>query len=381
MSSTPGRAGTALPPAAGLTLTILLLGACASVPTQSASMQTAPELAASATQLQLRSFEMGRALSTLIEQAADSIQTTSPDPVTRRTALLWKVSGIPLVQEAALRLDPLVAAVDLAAFTIQQLDYFTTGSGRDAFGPQQSIAVAAARESERIVLASAGRNLKSGRLSPQFAISVRQWAAEHPMHGPTLTRATILDSDWDALGLSAQSLQATIGNVDRTITNITYRLSFLNETLAKQARWNAELAMAEAMDSPRVDSIYGIGTATLGSVGTFLDSTPALLDRQREALMRDVDRQRVLAFQDIAAQVRVLEVTLAQERAALMAQVGQEREATLLAADSVVSRSLIQSEVALDRLLRKVLVGALLVVLALLGSGMLLIQRWKAVTT
>ncbi|MDH4132131.1 MAG: hypothetical protein OEV95_10045, partial [Gemmatimonadota bacterium] len=150
---------------------------------------------------------------------------------------------------------------------------------------------------------------------------------------------------------------------------------------AKQARWNAELAMAEAMDSPRVDSIYGIGTATLGSVGTFLDSTPALLDRQREALMRDVDRQRVLAFQDIAAQVRVLEVTLAQERAALMAQVGQEREATLLAADSVVSRSLIQSEVALDRLLRKVLVGALLVVLALLGSGMLLIQRWKAVTT
>jgi hypothetical protein len=344
-------------------------------------MLAAPKLTASATQLQLRSFEMGRTLSMLIEQAADSIRTTSAEPAVQRTALLWKVSGIPLVQEAALRLDPLVAAVDLIAFTIQQLDYFTTGSGHDAFGPEQSIAVAAARESERIVLASAGKSLENGQLSPQFEFHLRQWASEHPMHGPTLTRATILDSDWEVLGLSAQSLQATIGNVDRTLTNITYRLSYLNESLAQQARWNAELATDMAMDSPRVDSIYGMTTATLGSVGAFLDSTPALLDRQREALMRDVDRQRVLAFQDIAAQVHELEVTLGRERAALMAQVGQEREATFLAADSMVMRTMIQSEVALDRLLRKVLVGALLVVLALLGSGMLLIQRWKAVTT
>ena len=125
--------------------------------------------------------------------------------------------------------------------------------------------------------------------------------------------------------------------------------------------------------------MVGVTTATLGSVGAFLDSTPALLDRQREALMRDLDHQRVLAFRDIDAQVRALEVLLGQERAALMAQVGQEREATFLAADSMVGRSLIQSEAALDRLLRKVLVGAMLVVLALLGSGMLLIQRWKAV--
>jgi hypothetical protein len=110
------------------------------------------------------------------------------------------------------------------------------------------------------------------------------------MHGPTLTRASVLDSDWQALGLSAQSLQATIGNVDRTLVNITYRLSYLNETLAAQARWNAELSASRVMGSPRVDSILGMSTATLGSVGSFLDSAPTLLDRQREALMRDIDR-------------------------------------------------------------------------------------------
>jgi hypothetical protein len=61
-----------------------------------------------------------------------------------------------------------------------------------------------------------------------------------------------------------------------------------------------------------------------------------------------------------------------------MDQVGREREAAFLAADSVVMHSLIQSEAVMERLLQKILVGALIVVLALLGSGILLMKRWKA---
>jgi hypothetical protein len=128
--------------------------------------------------------------------------------------------------------------VDLLAFTWQQADYFSTGAGRDAFGPQQAIAVAAADESRRQADDLIRTSVRSGALSPEFEERLRQWTVAHPMHGPTLTRASVLASDWKALGLSSASLQATIGNVDRTLVNISYRLSYLNETLSAQARWN-----------------------------------------------------------------------------------------------------------------------------------------------
>ncbi len=381
MQLLPDGAGASLRGVVSLTIAVLAAGGCASVPSQSASMQAAPDLVVSANRLQLRTFELGRTLSTLIEQAADSIQAVSTDPVVQQRALLWKISGIPLVQEAALRIDPLVAGVDLIAFTVQQLGYLTTGSGREVFGPQQSIAVAAAAESERRALAVGASSVKGDTLRTVVEANMRRWAANHPMHGPNLTRASVLDSDWDALGLTEQSLQATIGNVDRTLANITYRLSYLNETLAEQARWNAELAVLLAMRSPRADSMFGMGVATLGSVGLFLDSTPTLLDRQREALMREVDHQRILAFADLATQVSQLEAALAAERRALMDQVRQERVAAFLAADSVVTRSLAASDAILRRLVLQIVAGALVVVLALLVSGMLLVKRWKTATT
>ena len=74
--------------------------------------------------------------------------------------------------------------------------------------------------------------------------------------------------------------------------NISYRLSYLRETLAAEARWNAQLAAEDALSAPRVDSLFGTGTATLQSVGRLADDTPALIAHEREALMADIDRQR-----------------------------------------------------------------------------------------
>ncbi len=370
-------------------ITATAIGSCARVPTQSASMAASPQVAVSASQLQLQAFEMGRNLSTIIEQAADSIQLASADPAVRRNALLLKISAIPLIQEAALRNDPHVAAVDLLAFTIQLSDYLTTGSGRASFGSEQPIAVAGAATAERQAMKLVAGSLTSGRMPDSAEANLRRWAAGRPMQGPALRRASILESDWQALGLSDNSFMATVGNVDRTLVNISYRLSYLNETMILEARWNAELTAGEAMRSPRVDSLFGTGTATLRSVGTLADSLPTLIDLQRAALMRDIDveriammrdidRQRVLGFQDLAVQREALQAALTAERAALMAQVGQERTAAFLSADSLVQRSIDRSSSMLWRLALEMTLAALLVVAALIAGGFLLVNRWRA---
>jgi hypothetical protein len=389
----------------------LALAACASVPKGSASMQASPEVILTASELQLRAFEMGRNLSARIEGAADAIVAESADPAVRRNALLWKISAIPLVQEAAVRNDPQVAAADLVAYTMQQLDYLTTGSGRSSFGPQQAIAVDATLEAQRQTIAFASSAFRGGKLPASAEANLREWAAANPMSGPSLRRASILASDWKALGLSDTSLAATLGSVDRTIANISYRLSYLRETLAAEARWNAELAAEDALRAPQIDSLFGTGTATLHSVGTLADDTPALVDREREAVMADIDRERValmgdigreravimsdldrervavmieinrqreLAFQDLAAQRVALQAVLTSERKAVMERLGQERIAAFQSADGLAQHSIEGLGSMLRRITWEIILGALLVVAALLGSALVLIHRWRA---
>ena len=340
-------------------------------------MQTAPSVVTSADLLQLQAFETGRAISTIIESAADSIEAGTTDVTVRRNALLLKISTIPLVQEAALRVDPLIAAADLLGFTIQFSTYVTTGAGKESFGKEQPIAVAAA--AGRAARALAEGTVRSGEVSPEFDAGIRAWASAHPMQGPAIRRASVLSSDWKALGVSSSSLTASIGNIERTLLNVNYRLSYLNETVAAQARWNAELAAQDALAAPRIDTLLTTCTTTLRVVGALADTMPAWIDLERMALMRDIDRQRILAFADIAAQRVALEEALVRERAALMSQVREERIAAFLSIDSVATRTMDRSAALLRRLIFQVAVAALVVAVVLLTGGFLLFNRWRDV--
>ena len=383
-----------------IAVTALAVSACASVPTRSPAMQSSPGITLSANELQLRDFEMGRSLSARIAEVADQISAQSTDPVVRRNAMLWKISAVPLVQEAALRNDPQVAGMDLLAFTIQQADYFATGSGRSTFGPAQSIAIEAARHAVHEVMEFVSSALTSGKLSASSEAYLREWAKAHPMQGPTLRRASILASDWEALGMSDTSVAATLGNVDRTIVNISYRLSYLNETLAATARWSAELAAEDALRSPKIDSLLGTGTATLRAVGELADDAPALLDRERLALMadidreraalmgdiarerlailREVDRQRELTFRDLTVQRAALEATLTSERKAVMQRLTEERVAAFQSADHLAERSIDRLGSVLRGIAREIALAAFLGVAMVLGCVLVLVRRSRA---
>ena len=330
-----------------IAVTVLAAGACASVPTRSAAMQSSPGVSLSANELQLRDFEMGRNLSSRIAEAADQIIAQSTDPAVRRNAMLWKISAVPQVQEAALRNDPHVAGVDLLAFSMQQEDYFTTGSGRSTFGPAQAIAIEAARDAARDVMAFVSSALTSGRLSESTDTYLREWAKAHPMQGPTIRRASILASDWKALGMSDSSVAATLGNVDRTIVNISYRLSYLNETLAAEARWSAELEAEDALRSPRIDALVGTGTATLRSVGALADDASALLDRERAAVTGDIDRERVALMGDIDRERAALMGDIARERLAILGEIDRQRELTIR--DLTVQRVALEATLTSER--------------------------------
>ncbi len=252
----------------------LSLCGCPKVPTNTASMQLASNVDVTADQLQLQTYAMGHRVTGEVVTAADSIANATTDALVRRRAIRWKLNATPLVQEAALRTDPLVAVVDLAAFTQQQTAYFTTGDGRDAFGALQPVAVHASESMQRQLLGLMQRSTKTGELTPQATERLAAWTGQHPITGPDMQRESVLGADWQALGATDQSIAGTVANMDRVLRGLTLRLGYLNETLSMQLRWNAQLLTDEMMNSPRADSMLRPGTSTIRALGDLAVGAP-----------------------------------------------------------------------------------------------------------
>ncbi|HSA58013.1 MAG TPA: hypothetical protein VLE53_20030 [Gemmatimonadaceae bacterium] len=357
---------------------LLLTAGCLRVPEQSGSLATVEGAAVTSVQLQLRIYEAGRRYSHAIEAAADSIARLSRDPLVRQRALRWKIAAVPLVQEASLQNDPVIAAVDLLAFAMQQEDYFDGGDGREAFGPLQPIARDAAATMEEDALATLGRSLERGELEADAVERLRAWTASHPIRGAELRRESILSSDSKLLGVRETSLMGTVASLDRTLVGITNRLGYINEGLLAQVRWHLDLMAADALATPRIDSLLSALSRVTVVMGDVLAQAPALMERQQALFFHELGADEAAAFAAIDAQrIATLEAITA-ERVAVLHALREERVATLTAMDSIARQSIAEVGSVALRLLMWTFVGllALLALTALAALGLL--RTWRA---
>jgi hypothetical protein len=88
----------------------------------------------------------------LVTQAADTIHASTSDPSVRKRTLLWKLQIIPLVQEAAFDPNPQEGYIEVLTLTVMMRQYLTVGSGREALGEQQALAVEVGQELEAELL-------------------------------------------------------------------------------------------------------------------------------------------------------------------------------------------------------------------------------------
>jgi len=238
----------------------LVASACFKVPQQSASLAALQASDVTAAELQLRVYEAGHRFSSIIEGTADTIGARSHDPTVRRNALRWKLAAIPLIEEASLRPDPVVATGDLWGFTMQLSDYLERGDGRAAFADLQPLAVAAADTLERLADDLAIRVIGVQR-NTQAREGLRAWAEHHPLRGPDLARESILSSNMKALSITETSLTGTVASLQRDLVGVSNRLGYLNEGLLKRVLWQSELTAGELVP-PLLDRGRGPSCAT-----------------------------------------------------------------------------------------------------------------------
>lgn len=348
----------------------LLIFGCAHVPSQTGAMKRAG-MEVSADALHVEVVELGRRFSGSIEAAADVIIAESQDPQVRYDALLWKAYAIPLVQEAALRSDPVFAEGDLWAFSIQQNDFFASGAGRDAFGTHHEVALAAADKMEHEALTFMRASAAGDSIKPRTIERMHAWAASHPLQSLRFTRESVAPEFEELLGLSGGGLGATVADMNRTVAGMHDRLGYMNESMMKQVRWNTELMAAEATKSPEISPTLAAADSALEHLSTLAEITPGLLDSLRVAAITTVREERIAAIEAMSAERIAVMRGVDEERVLVIAAVHEERIATLAAADKIAERSIERAEHAAARLM---LLGAAIIAALSVGAWFLVLS-------
>ena len=374
-----------------ITLLATIAG-CGGTPEQTAFMESQENVAMGATELRIRLYDFADSFSGIVEIAADQISAGTDDPVIQRRALQWKISATAEVYQAAFGTDPLGAYTDVWAFT-KQMHYFldTGGPGQDLFGDQQAEAVATARILERRIHTLGQMASESGNIS-SLEENLEPWVRNHPLKNLQFTRESTTPF-WAEYVASAGGAMASVGRMEESLQDLIARMDIMSENLRKQARWETQLLMGEAMATgeigeflARIDSVE----VDIDRIRIVLEDLEPILARQVAALMitggQLVERERMLAHESWGLEREILFARmeaihaetfelLAAERALILA----EAEA---AADRTIETSLERTRALVDHLIWRIaqLATAGLLVVCLLAYGVWRFRKRKAST-
>jgi hypothetical protein len=291
--------------------------------TKNVVQSTAPELSS-------RNQSMLALYSAEIEAAADRIISESPSPATRRQALVWKAEAIPVMQTSLLNTDPVAAVLDTWAFIFQMTAYMERPALKQKFAESYPVVAETLRnmdaEMQQLVRVGAPKaNVADLRQR------VSAWAEAHPIEASLAGRQS---ADPDVIRKVEQSdlgMTASIKTLAEGLGDFTARLDSYNVYLPKQARWQAELLLADSTHDPQISAALSnlalLANSAAKASGN-IEQMPGLVDQTRKAFKADVDGERLSAQAFLREELLRTLYALQQERIATMDAVHVERLAT-----------------------------------------------------
>ncbi len=317
-----------------------------------------------------------------IERAADTMATLTSDPRVRVNAIEWKLVATADLQTASVSRDPVVSFLELILFALQSQAYLTTGQGRDLFGPQQPLAVATVDSILQGLLGYVNSVTPAGGSKRALQL-LQPWADAYPIQSPYVGRVNIVgDSLANAFAGDNRSALAAVGDIELSVRILDARVAQIQQTFLKQARWQAELLLADAARQPVVDSVMGQMSRlnlSMERVTAVAESMPDLIDRERIETFLSVTQERIAMLQAITAEREALLAALASERATVVEALHEERVGTLKDAEASAQRLIDYTlarrlELLVNYVLLRLFLGAVALILLALAAGLIVVS-------
>ena len=335
----------------------LVSSSCATGPTKSKLLESVGKSEMTPEELRLRVHSLAPRFSGDLEEIADGLIARNPTPAMRKSMTQFKFNALPAIQNALFQHDPTAAVIDTWALLAQLEDVTKKHPGLDeasrAFAQQRFEGM------ENEVAAIWSKLTGKPDVTPARQ-RVHQWAAEHPVTDTLASRVSTAEL---LAGLTAQQgvsplkaastiLEATQDLTDRIDTQTTF--------LPKEARWQAEYFMLEALGDPTFHPPIPELSAGMGQSGAMSDAVgkvPDFIDRQREETFHSIHSESV----------------------GLQGYLTREREATMVDADRIAKGSIDETfnraSTLLNRLLIWITVLLVLGGIFALGALMLVLRR------
>lgn len=294
--------------------------ACTATPPPQSALREASWVAPDARieVLKVQMTEFFNRFGSTIALASERIAEGSEDAEVRQRALLWKSRSIALAGEATFRPDPLSALFDTWCLCAQMKAYLSEGPGRELFGEQRAIALAALDDLEDQVRGIAEPIMLDGDLAPLQELVARA-VEEHPIEGTLLTRTSTV-ADHAELATQASSLTDVAANVDQKLSDINRHLTTWMAWLPEHVRWQAELLVADDL---------GQIAAALERVSRVAERLPDLAREERRLVLDAVDLQVRQVLDTLTGERVALTELATNERQALVAAIDQQRFDTI----------------------------------------------------
>ena len=311
--------------------------------------KTGKKLRTTPDQLRLKTQHAALPLSGIIEAHADMILADTQDPNVRRAALLWKINGIPAIQQAAFQPDPFLAFSDLWVLSVQMRLFFEEGRGREALKRWHPVAVEGAHKVESIAETLAREISADGDISAAEE-KIETWSREHPIETlhfirPSLTILMAAELGGQDLGTFEIVEAVAVG-----VADLSQQMSAYADYLPKQARWQTELLLESLTASEKIDqalSEFMRVAQDMGRLTALAETAPQKLSSERAIILKSLTRDLDRALKALDVQRQATLEILEKERLAVMADVKRERAG--MSADITAERIAVLKEIERQR--------------------------------
>ena len=220
------------------------------------------------------------------------------------------------MQTSLLNTDPIAAVLDTWAFLFQMTAFMEQPTLKQTMGNSYPVVAETLRnmeaEMERLVVSAAPKaNLADLRQR------VRSWAEAHPIEDSLASRQSADPDVIRKVGQTELGTMASIKALAESMGDLSARLDSYNLYLPKEARWQAELFVADLERDPQVN-------AALSYLGT-LANTAAKIDNERLSTQDFVRRERLQTLDNLQQQRMATIAALHAERLGATADLHAER--------------------------------------------------------
>ncbi|MBZ4334436.1 chemotaxis protein [Corallococcus sp. AS-1-12] len=360
-----------------------LCGGCASLEPQRSELATRvgrSDLSVAVMRTRVR--DLARRFSGLIEAMADDLAARSGSPPVASAMLRFKANAVPAVQSALLQPDPMAALIDTWALLAQLEDSLpraAVGASPELLAQAHDSLVALESEVE------AEWRVVTGREDVTAARDqVHAWAGEHPLTGPLVTRVSTTALLASLTDVTGGGLRSTAAGLVEDTRDLTARVDLYATSLPRQARWQAELVATDALHAPSVQAAVaelGRTVDLLDRVGAVAADTPALIERERRAVLAALRSERLGLQEFVTGERQAVLADVGRERQAVVDALHAERVATLQQLDGLARGWVDHAFDRLGPLVDRVFLWLTLLVVLLgaggLLGGLLLTRAWR----